>query len=312
MDTDVSGSGLSDILKNIVGNGYIFINEPMARHTSFRIGGPADILVKPQLTEQIKKILVECKKAGVIPFIMGNGTNILVGSKGIRGVVIKLSGEYNDFTVNRSEGEIVACAGAMLSHLSKAAYDNSLAGMEFAAGIPGSVGGAVAINAGAYGSEMKNIVIRTEYIDQYGQEQSVIEGVEAHCFNYRRSIFQDNGWLVLKSTLKLNIAPKESIRELMDDLAQRRSDTQPLEYPSAGSVFKRPEGHYVGKLIDECSLRGFTIGGAQVSLKHSNFIINKDNASATDVIKLIDHIKSEVLRRFGIELETEVRMVGEE
>lgn len=281
---------------------------PMANHTSFKIGGPADILVTPKTAQQIAKIIQISKTEKVPIFIMGNGSNLVVREKGIRGITVKLFDNFDEYEVK--ESIIKAQAGILLSKLSQVAYQNGLTGLEFASGIPGTLGGAIAMNAGAYGGEMKDVVIKTQYIDKGGNIKS-IEG-DMHCFGYRTSFIQKEEGIVLSSELKLKAGDKNQIKALMDDLCKRRNEKQPLKMPSAGSVFKRPEGYFAGKLVEDCGLRGYRVGGAEVSDMHCGFIVNKGNAVAGDVITLIELIKSTVKNKFGVELQTEVKIVGEE
>jgi len=298
----------ASLIRDIVGEENIKTNEPMKNHTSFKVGGPVDILVNPASIEQIGRILVLCKTGGVPVFVMGNGTNLIVREKGIRGVVVKTFESFCKCTV---EDDIIeAEAGILLSEISNTALEHGLSGLEFASGIPGTLGGAVTMNAGAYNGEMKDVVIRTEFFD-LDIHRRIIEG-EQHNFGYRTSFIQKEGGIVLKSALKLRRRNKTEIKALMDDLNDRRKNTQPLEFPSAGSIFKRPPGYYTGKLIDDCGLRGFTVGGAQISAKHCGFIVNTGNAAADDIIALIKHIRTAVKSKFGVELQTEVKIVGEE
>lgn len=298
---------LVQLTANIVGEGNVLIDEPMSKHTSFRIGGPADLMVLPRNTDQIINI-VELFKAHDISFmIMGNGTNLLVREKGIRGAVIKLCSNFRDYEI--SGNRIKAQAGILLSRLSKAALENRLCGMEPISGIPGTLGGAITMNAGAYGTEMKDIILKTRYIDDCGEVKEVF-GVD-HNFGYRTSVFQKNNGIIIESEVKLYEGNKNEILEKMEDYKSRRNEKQPVELPSAGSVFKRPEGFYSGKLIEDCGLKGFKIGGAEVSKKHCGFIVNKENASADDVIELIKYVQNTVLSEFGVVLDTEVRIIGD-
>ena len=296
------------LFESIIGKENIHIDEPMRNHTSFKIGGTADLLLFPDNTEKLIEILNICKAKG-IPFLtVGNGTNLLVRDNGIRGVVIKLFDKFNKVEVN---GDVIIVeAGALLSTVSNIALKNELSGLEFASGIPGTIGGAIVMNAGAYGGEMKDVVVTTHFIDIDGKTK-VINGDE-HEFGYRTSLIQNKGGIVIKSELKLKKGDKAAIKSLMDDLNKKRKDKQPIEFPSAGSVFKRPEGYFAGKLIEDCGLRGYRMGGAEVSGKHCGFIINTGNATAADVISLIKHIQSSVMNKFGVNLQTEVRIVGEE
>lgn len=299
---------LAHIIKKIVGERNVLIDEPMKNHSSFKVGGAADILVTPTSTIQLSEILKFCKKENVPIFIIGNGSNLIVSDKGIRGVVIKIFDNFNGYEVE--EDTISVYAGALLSKVSNIALKNELTGLEFAAGIPGTLGGAVAMNAGAYGGEMKDVVVETEYMDLNGQVK-VLRGDERE-FGYRTSYILKNSCIVLKSVLHLKKGNKEEIKALMDDLNRRRKEKQPLEMPSAGSVFKRPEGYFAGKLIEDCKLKGYRIGGAQVSEKHCGFIVNTGNATASDIQNLIKHIQDTVKSTYGIELQTEVRIIGEQ
>ena len=294
--------------KEIVGGRNVLINEPMKNHTSFKVGGPADILVTPDNVQNLSKVLDICRKEKIPFFIMGNGTNLIVRDKGIRGVVIKI---FEDFNHYRVEGEVLTAeAGLLLSKLANVALEHELTGLEFASGIPGTLGGAVAMNAGAYGGEMKDVVLRTEFIDKDGNIR-VLQGGQ-HQFGYRSSYIQKESGIVLKTELKLKKGNRLEIKAYMDDLKKRRKEKQPLEMPSAGSVFKRPEGHFAGKLVEDCGMRGYRLGGAQVSEKHCGFIVNAGDASAGDIMGLIGAIQSNVKNKFGVDLHTEVKVVGEE
>lgn len=294
-------------LTSIMGEESVLIDEPMGKHTSFKIGGPADIMVSPSNSAQLGEIIKDCISFNIPYMVMGNGTNLLVSDKGIRGVVIKIYENMDNCTVN---GEFVEFeAGMLISKASKIAYQNSLSGLEFAEGIPGTVGGAVTMNAGAYIGEMAMVVIKTEYMDANG-DIITVTGKE-HDFSYRSSIIQKTKGIVLKTQLKLNNGDASKIKELMDDFNFKRRDKQPLEWPSAGSVFKRPKGHFVGKLIDDCGLRGYSIGDAQISNKHSGFIINTGKATCKEVLDLINHIQRTVKDQFDVELEPEIRIIGD-
>ncbi len=296
-----------ELLENLVGKENIKVDEPMKRHTSFKIGGPADLLITPASVSQLGELIKLCNRQNLPIFIMGNGTNLLVSDKGIRGVVIKIYDNLNGYTVK--EDCIEAYGGILLSKLSGIALENELAGLEFASGIPGTLGGAVAMNAGAYGGEIKDVVIETEFIDKDG-DIKVLRGDE-HQFGYRTSFIQKQSGIVVRSIIKLKKGDKTSIKTLIDDLTGRRKDKQPLEMPSAGSVFKRPEGYFAGKLIEDCGLRGYSIGGAQVSDKHCGFIVNTGNATSKDIMDLISHIQKTVKDKFNAELQTEIRIVGD-
>jgi UDP-N-acetylmuramate dehydrogenase len=299
---------LVSLLEGIVGSDNIKIDEPMKRHTSFKVGGSADILVTPVSIFQLSEILKLCKRENVPILVMGNGTNLIVSDKGIRGAVIKIYDNLNGCSVENDT--IRAYGGILLSKLSNVALENNLTGLEFASGIPGTLGGAVAMNAGAYGGEMRNVVFETEYMDKDG-ELKVLRN-EEHEFGYRTSFIQKQSGIVIRSVLKLRKGNKDEIKALMRDLTKRRQEKQPLDMPSAGSVFKRPEGHFAGKLIEDCGLRGYQIGGAQVSNKHCGFIVNTGNATARDIISLIRHVQATVKMKFGIDMQTEVKIVGEE
>lgn len=299
---------IARLILDVVGPKNIKIDEPMKKHTSFKIGGPADVFVTPSSPEQLAGIINICMEHGIPKFIMGNGSNLVVRDKGIRGIVIKLSDNFNKCSAQ--DDIIYAEAGILLSKVANFAAENDLGGLEFASGIPGSLGGAVAMNAGAYGGEMKDVVISTEYMDENGRIFCA-EG-EEHQFGYRSSFVQSQKVIVLSCKMKLKKGNFSEIKSLMSDLNQRRKDKQPLEMPSAGSVFKRPNGFFTGKLIEDCGLKGFRIGGAEVSSKHCGFIVNADNATASDVINLITYVQGLVKESFGVELKTEVRIVGEE
>jgi len=285
---------LVSLLEGIVGSDNIKIDEPMKRHTSFKVGGSADILVTPVSIFQLSEILKLCKRENVPILVMGNGTNLIVSDKGIRGAVIKIYDNLNGCSVENDT--IRAYGGILLSKLSNVALENNLTGLEFASGIPGTLGGAVAMNAGAYGGEMRNVVFETEYMDKDG-ELKVLRN-EEHEFGYRTSFIQKQSGIVIRSVLKLRKGNKDEIKALMRDLTKRRQEKQPLDMPSAGSVFKRPEGHFAGKLIEDCGLRGYQIGGAQVSNKHCGFIVNTGNATARDIISLIRHVQATVKMKF--------------
>lgn len=281
-------------------------NARLADYTSFKIGGPADLLVEPIDLESLQQILQTVAIAGNSYFLLGKGSNLLVGDLGIRGVVIKMTA-LNQVKIDGTR--ITAGAGITLAKLANVALNASLAGLEFASGIPGTLGGAVVMNAGAYGGEMKDVITKVTAFTSTG-EKRVLTNVEAD-FSYRHSAFQKNGWIVAEVEMELKVSDPAKIRAQMNELNQRRKDKQPLEYPSAGSAFKRPPGYYAGALIDEAGLRGFSIGGAQVSEKHAGFIINTGNATAQDVVKLIRHIQALIKEREGVDMEPEVRMVGE-
>lgn len=282
------------------------LNEPLSKYTTIKIGGDADVLLSPKSTDEIKDIINICKNNTIDFFILGKGSNILVSDEGYRGAIIctKNLNEINLF----NENTVIAEAGANLSKVSAFAYNNCLSGLEFGFGIPGTVGGAVYMNAGAYDGEMKDIVTQTTFIDEMG-EVKTIKGKE-HTFSYRKSVFSNRNICILNTMLKLRPENKEKIKFKMDMISKKRVEKQPLEFPSAGSVFKRPVGLYVGKLIEDCGLKGFSVGGAKVSEKHCGFIINTDNATCNDVVQLIEIIKEKVLEKFCVSLETEIIKIG--
>ena len=286
----------------------VMINEPMNKHTSFKTGGPVDIFVLPDTTEQISKVLKLCKKYSAPVYVLGNCTNTIVTDKGIRGVVIQILDKFKNYKVY--DNIIEAQAGLMMSQVSKIALENSLSGLEFGFGIPGTFGGAVVMNAGAYDGEIKDVVFKTEYIEQYG-DIKIVEG-EAHQFEYRSSLFQKNNSIVIRAWMSLNKGKKEEISNKMKILNQKRREKQPLDQLNAGSIFKRPEGYYAGKLIQDCGLAGYSIGGASVSTKHCGFIINNGKASSKDIIELIKHVQDKVYKKFSVKLKTEVRIIGEQ
>lgn len=294
-------------LQQIMPSEQLLINESMKKHTSFRIGGPADLLIIPADTGQVMAVLDVLKAYGVPFMVMGNGSNLLVRDKGIRGAVIKIADRFSKAEVN---GEtITAQSGILLSVLSKLALDACLTGLEFASGIPGTLGGAVAMNAGAYGGEMKDVVKWVNVLDPQGR--IVRLNKEDLALGYRTSSIQGSGSIVLDVFMELKKGCYEESKSLIADLARRRREKQPLNYPSAGSVFKRPVGYYAGKLIQDAGLTGARIGDAQVSELHSGFIINLGNATAEDVTSLIELIRQRVMEKYGVELQPEVKIVGE-
>ena len=295
-------------LLNILNKEDIFVDEPMKNHISFKVGGPADFLVKPRNVEQLKDLLSLLNKEDIPYLIVGNGSNLLVRDGGIRGVVIKISDNFNEFKI---EGNTVyAQSGALLSFMGKAILNESLTGFEFAAGIPGTLGGAIAMNAGAYGGEMKDIVKSVKLMDLEG---NILElSNEEMQFAYRKSIISKKDYIVLSAIIELKEGNFEEIRESMRELTKSRVTKQPLNLPSAGSTFKRPEGYYAAKLIEDSGLKGLTLRGAQVSDKHSGFVVNLGNATAKDILDLIYIVKNIVNSKFGIMLEEEVKILGDE
>ena len=281
---------------------------PMKKYTSFRCGGNASVLVIPDCVETLKKIIDFCNLKSVKPLIIGNGSNLLVSDNGINGVVIKIGSDISKIEL-LDETTIRCEAGASLKSLCMFALENSLSGLEFAYGIPGTLGGAVYMNAGAYGGEMKDVLVSTTHIDSNGEFGELTQ--ENLKLVYRGSAYTDNNYTIVSAVMKLKKADKKDIKEAMDDKLQKRKDKQPLEYGSAGSTFKRPTGYFAGALIEQSGLKGYTVGGAQVSEKHAGFVINKDNATATDVINLIRDVQKIVYEKHGVMLETEVKIIGE-
>ena len=285
----------------------IKIDEKLSSYVNFKVGGPADILLIPKSKEQVIKSLEVCKENKIPFYLIGNGSNILVRDGGFRGVVISLK-EVNTIIVDGDK--IEAECGAMLKAVSDKAMENSLTGFEFACGIPGTIGGAVFMNAGAYDGEIAHVIESAEIIDE---ECNIVRLSNKDLdFGYRSSIVMKKGYTVLSAVFKLEKGQVKTIKELVDDLTNKRESKQPLEYPSAGSTFKRPTGYFAGKLIQDAGLKGYSIGGAAVSEKHSGFVINKGNATAKDITDLIKYIQDEVKRQFGVELHPEVRIIGEE
>ena len=284
----------------------ILENEPMRAHCSFRIGGPVRALAQPSSAEETAALCRILRSADVTPLIIGNGTNLLVTDAELNRIVIQM-GDNMAEAGQTGPDTLQAGCGIPLARLAQTALACGLGGMEFAHGIPGSLGGAVSMNAGAYGGEMKDIVVTTQYLDE-SLEVREVHGA-AHDFGYRHSLFSDTGAVILASTLRLTPGDPAAIRARMAELSEKRRASQPLELPSAGSTFKRPVGGYAAALIEQAGLKGYTVGGAQVSEKHAGFVVNRGGATFDDVLRLIDHIRAEVLRTSGIELETEVKII---
>lgn len=285
----------------------VLLDEPMKKHTTFRVGGNADYFVMPKTVEEVKQIVSLCKKENLPYYILGNGSNLLVGDKGYRGVIIQIYKEMNEITV---DGDVVyAQAGALLSKVGSVAMEAELTGFEFAAGIPGTVGGAVVMNAGAYGGEMKDILAYATVLTEDGEVLRLSN--EELELGYRTSIVAKKNYIVLEAEYQLHVGDKREIRAKMDELKTQRVTKQPLEYPSAGSTFKRPTGYFAGKLIQDAGLRGFQVGGAQVSEKHCGFVINTGNATAADIMELMKQVSERVYEEFGVTLEPEVKRLGE-
>lgn len=299
------------LITEIVGMPGVLTDEPMSGHTTFKIGGPAEVIIEPPGEKQLTAVVKMLKRFKVPYFVMGNGSNILVGDKGIRGAVIKISSSMSKCREDEEEENILhAESGIKLSKLANTALNNGLSGFEFAAGIPGTLGGAVCMNAGAYGGEMKDVIKDVTFIDTSDCSIHTIPVQECD-FGYRTSRFLKGDLIVTGAAISLEPGNEELIRAKMDDLAQRRRSKQPLDKPSAGSTFKRPEGYFAGTLIQDAGLKGFQIGGAQVSDKHAGFVVNVGGATAKDVRELIDYVKKDVKQKYGVELEPEVKFVGE-
>ncbi len=283
-------------------------NAPMSKYTSFKCGGNASLLIIPDSCENLQKIIEFCYSKSINPLIIGNGSNLLVTDGGINGVVIKIGSKISKIEL-LDDTTIYCEAGVSMKSLCMFALENSLSGLEFAYGIPGTLGGAVYMNAGAYGGEMKDVLFSVNHIDENGILGELVK--EKLDLGYRHSAYTDNGYTIISAILKLKKGNKAEIKEAMDDKLRRRKEKQPLEFGSAGSTFKRPEGYFAGALIEQSGLKGYTVGGAQVSEKHAGFVINKNGATATDVITLIRDVQNKVYEKFGVKLETEVKIIGE-
>lgn len=298
---------LYDGLCQAAGREQVLVDERMDRHTTFRIGGPADFFVIPETIEQLAETVRICREQKAPFYILGNGSNLLVGDKGYRGVIIQV---YKNLNAVHTDGQVISAqAGAMLSVIAKQALSHGLAGFEFASGIPGTLGGAVVMNAGAYGGEMKDIIRKVTVLTPEGKIQT-ISGDQME-FGYRTSIVEKKSLIVLSAVIELENGNSEEIRSRMEELKRKRTSRQPLELPSAGSTFKRPQGYFAGKLIMDAGLQGFTVGGAQVSEKHCGFVVNRGGASAADVRELMRQVTEKVQERYGVTLEPEVKMLGE-
>lgn len=291
-------------LENLLGTENVKYNEPMSKHTTFKVGGIADTYITVNSKEKLLKVLELLKNEKIT--IIGNGSNLLVTDKGIRGIVLKYSA--NNCSIN---GKTVTVESGMTNaRLANILLKQNLTGYEFAAGIPGTIGGAIVMNAGAYGREMKDVVESTEFIDLETNKIVTLKNEEQE-FEYRKSIFQNKKCIILSTILKLEKGNPEEIEEKMKEYAEKRRSTQPLDMPSAGSTFKRGNGFITAKLIDEAGLKGYSIGGAQVSTKHAGFIVNKGNAKAKDIIELIKYIQDEIYKKFGEKIEPEIKIIGE-
>lgn len=292
---------------DILGAEKVLFEEPMKNHTTFRIGGPAEVFLMPESFEQIREVLDVCTADGLQYFILGNGSNLLVSDSGYRGVVIQMDRNLGEIKVDGKQ--IRACAGALLSSIAVAARRACLTGFEFAGGIPGTLGGAVVMNAGAYGGELKDVLKEVTVLDEHG-EKKVIPSGELE-MGYRTSIVKTAGYIVLEALIELEEGNEDEIKALTRELTEKRTSKQPLDYPSAGSTFKRPEGYFAGKLIMDSGLRGYQVGGAQVSEKHCGFVINTGYATAKDVRNLMNDVIRIVQEKYGVTLEPEVKFLGE-
>ncbi|WP_288981006.1 UDP-N-acetylmuramate dehydrogenase [uncultured Parvimonas sp.] len=287
-------------------NCIVRYDEPLKNHTTFGIGGSCIALIEPREVEDIIEAIKICRENNIKFFVIGNGSNLLVSDEGYNGVIIKLKKEFSTIKV---EGEyVIAKSGAKLSEVFDVILENSLAGFEFASGIPGTIGGAIYMNAGAYGGEMKDIVETVEVLDMDTFEVKELKNEELE-FSYRNSIIQNKNYIVLAIKLKLQKGNKEEIKAIYEDLREKRNSKQPLNFGSAGSTFKRPEGHFASKLIEDSGLKGYHINDAWVSEKHSGFVVNKGNASCKEILELIDHVKNVVFEKFGVKLEMEVKIL---
>ena len=293
-------------LINITGKDNVRINEPMKNHTTFKIGGPAQYYVTPESVTQIQEVVSLCKDKNISLHVIGNGSNILVGDDGVDGVVLALFNTFSDYEIK--DNVITAQAGMSLIKLAVIALREGLTGLEFASGIPGSVGGAVYMNAGAYDGQMKDVVTSVTVLDEAGDIR--ILGRDELDMGYRTSTVAKHNMIVLQVIIELKAGDKEQIKDRMNQLSELRKQKQPLEYPSAGSTFKRPEGFFAGKLIADAGLKGYSIGGAAVSEKHAGFVVNMGGATAKDVVELTDYIKKRIIEQFGVTLELEIKKIG--
>lgn len=293
-------------IAGIIDADRILLNEQMSKHTTFRVGGPADIFISIKTVKEAEKIIRLLCDFNTPFFIIGNGSNLLVKDEGFRGVIIEIGKDFSDISIE--EDRIVASAGALLVKVANEAYKAGLSGLEFASGIPGCLGGGVFMNAGAYGGELKDVITSVKMLNIKTGE-IVTKNCEEMKFSYRHSIAKEEPYLILEATLQLVKGDKEVIKQRMDELKEQRTTKQPLEYPSAGSTFKRPEGYFAGKLIQDAGLKGYTVGGAQVSTKHSGFVVNIGNATAADILTLISDVERIVYEKFEVKLEPEVCML---
>lgn len=296
-------------LEKIMGEGKVAVSEPMAQHTTFRAGGVSDYFVSPSEMIQIKEIIELCDKENVPYYIIGNGSNLLVSDKGYRGVMIHLGTAFAGYELDEETGTATVKAGASLGGLVRAVSRKGFGDMTWASGIPGSFGGAIVMNAGAYGGEMKQVLTEVTWLEADGT--LVTAPASELGLGYRQSIFKHSDKIILEGKVKLEKADANELLEKINTLNQTRKEKQPLEYPSAGSTFKRPEGYFAGKLIEDSGLRGYRIGGAQVSEKHCGFVVNRDGATSAELYELFQHIRAVVMEKFQVELELEVELIGE-
>ena len=295
--------------ENIVDRAFVRENEPMAAHTSFKAGGRADLFVEPQNGEQLRKVLQLYNKENVKYMVLGNGSNVLVRDGGYRGVIVRIGEAFS--SIKREENRIICGSGALMSAAARFAASEGLAGLEFASGIPGSIGGAVFMNAGAYGGEIAQVLSSARLISKDGNREFNMTADELQ-MGYRHSVLHETGDVTVEAVFELQPADINEIKANIADFTERRNSKQPVNYPSAGSFFKRPEGYFAGKLIQDAGFKGLSVGGAQVSELHSGFIINKGNAAASDILQLMEIVQAGVYDKFGVKLEPEVRIIGEE
>lgn len=294
-------------MMDIIDEKRIYTDEPMKKHTTFRVGGNADFFVVPKTIDEVKRVVMLCMEQDMPYYVLGNGSNLLVGDKGYRGVVIQIYKEMNNIIVEGHKMRVQA--GALLSKIGSVALEAGLTGFEFAAGIPGTMGGAVVMNAGAYGGEMKNVLEAVTVLTKEGEVLTLSK--EELDMGYRTSVVAKREYIVLEAIIALELGDPDTIKARMDELKVQRTTKQPLEFPSAGSTFKRPKGYFAGKLIQDAGLRGLQVGGAQVSEKHCGFVINKGDATAADIVELMNQVSERVKEKFGVELEPEVKRLGE-
>lgn len=294
-------------IQNLIPKENIYVNEPMRKHTSFKIGGPAECFIKIKTIEQLKDILKYVKKENIPLTIIGNGSNLLVSDAGIKGIVLKIEIEKLCQDIENGIVLLKVGSGIKLGALAQKCLKEEIAGFEFASGIPGTIGGAIRMNAGAHGSEMKDIVKTVTYMTRDGEIHTIKN--EQAKFEYRKSLFTEKNYIILETEMQLKKGDMEEIKEKMTEYATYRKEKQPIEYPSAGSTFKRGTDFITAKLIDECGLKGYQIGGAQISEKHAGFIINKGNATAKDVINLMEYTKEQVYKKFGKKIEQEIEII---